>query len=69
VDGGSGVIGSLPFVTDDAAPPLTVWLITLAILAVVGVGLLIVFLVVPDPFSYLAGAPAPSGASRMAFRA
>jgi hypothetical protein len=48
-------------VTDDTVPPITVWLITLTILAVVGVGLLIFFLVVPDPFSYLAGAPRPSG--------
>ena len=46
--------------TDDAAPPLAVWLITLTILVAVGVGVLIFFLVVPDPFSYLADARSPS---------
>jgi hypothetical protein len=41
--------------TDETSAPLSVWLITLGILAVVGVVLAVLYLILNDPLSYLAG--------------
>ena len=43
------------FVTEETSPPLTVWIMTLAILAAIGAVVAVLYLVITDPLSYLAG--------------
>ena len=41
--------------TEETSPPLTVWIMTLAILAAIGAVVAVLYLIITDPLSYLAG--------------